>query len=302
MPGGERTVAPVTRKSDDCGAAGCGLRIEESLKVDFFSNPRSAFHNPKSNMPWSPEQYHQFQNERFAPFEDLFSLVKVRPALRVIDLGCGTGELTRRLADRLPLSEVIGIDSSSEMLARARELERDGLRFERASIQDVEGGWDLVFSHAAIHWIDDHHQLIPRLMSLVLPGGQLAVQLPSNHTHPTHTLITEIASEEPFGRALGGWQRVSPVLAINEYAEILHEGGGQEITVFEKVYPSLLKDSDSLAEWTKGSTLVPYFERMPEHLHEPFMARYRERLRSLFPSSPVFYTFRRTLFAATRPA
>ncbi|MDT5060329.1 MAG: trans-aconitate 2-methyltransferase [Acidobacteriota bacterium] len=253
-------------------------------------------------MPWNPAQYHQFQNERFAPFEDLFSLVKARSRLRVVDLGCGTGELTRRLADRLPGSKVLGIDSSLEMLTRAREQASASLGFKQGSIQEVEGEWDLVFSHAAIHWIENHRALIPRLLTLVRPGGQLAVQLPSNHTHPTHTLIMEIASGEPFRHALKGWNRFSPVLSIREYAELLHEHGATEITVFEKVYPSLMENSDGLADWTAGSTLVPYFERLPEPLHEPFMARYRERLRVLFPAAPVFYTFRRILFAATRPA
>lgn len=251
-------------------------------------------------MPWNPERYHQFQNERFAPFDDLFGLVEVHLGLRVIDLGCGTGELTRRLADSLPESDVLGIDSSTQMLARAREQERDNLRFEQRSIEEIEGAWDLVFSHAAIQWIADHHALIPHLLSLVAPGGQLAVQLPSNHTHPTHTLITEIAAEEPFREALDGWNRSSPVLSISEYAELLHAHGGTEMIVFEKIYPSLLENSDALADWTSGTTLVPYFERLPENLHEPFMARYRERLREHFPIAPVLYTFRRTLFAATR--
>jgi trans-aconitate 2-methyltransferase len=253
-------------------------------------------------MPWNPAQYHQFQNERFAPFEDLFRLVNSKTEMRVVDLGCGTGELTRRLAERLPGSEVLGIDSSLEMLARAREQASASLSFRQDSIQTIEGEWDLVFSHAAIHWIDDHPALVPSLLTLVSRGGQLAVQLPSNHTHPTHTLISEITSEEPFRRALNGWNRLSPVLSIREYAELLYEHGATEITVFEKVYPSLLDDSDRLAEWTAGTTLVPYFERLPEPLHEPFMTRYRERLHSLFPAAPVFYTFRRILFAATRSA
>ncbi|HKR02024.1 MAG TPA: methyltransferase domain-containing protein [Pyrinomonadaceae bacterium] len=251
-------------------------------------------------MPWSPGQYHQFQSDRFAPFDDLLGLTKIREGMRVVDLGCGTGELTRRLADALPGSEVLGIDSSPEMLARANEQARDGLRFRIDSIEAVDGEWDLVFSHAAIHWVDDHRSLVPRLFSCVRPNGQLVVQLPSNHAHPTHTLIMEIASEEPFHAALGGWTRASPVLAINEYAELLHAEGGKEITVFEKVYPSLLANSDALAEWTAGTTLVPYFERLTEELREAFMERYRARLRSLYPSAPVFYPFRRTLFAASR--
>lgn len=251
-------------------------------------------------MPWSPERYHQYRNERFAPFEDLLALVNIRDGMKVVDLGCGTGELTRRLADMLPKSEVVGIDSSPEMLECAREQARDCLSFELGSIESVEGQWDLVFSHAAIQWIDDHRALIPRLLSLVSPGGQLVVQLPSNHEHPTHTLIRELAAEEPFVSALSGWNRLSPVLSISEYAELLHENGGTELTVFEKVYPSLLDNSAALAEWTQGTALVPYFERLPEKLHEPFMNRYREKLAALFPGSPVFYPFRRTLFAATR--
>jgi trans-aconitate 2-methyltransferase len=251
-------------------------------------------------VPWNPDRYRQFQSDRFAPFEDLLALVKIREGLRVIDLGCGTGELTRRLADSLPKSEVVGIDSSSEMLERARTQSREGLRFERGTIEMAEGEWDLVFSHAAIHWVDDHRSLIPRLLSLVRTGGQLAIQLPSNHGHATHTQILEIAREEPFSTALGGWRRVSPVLSINEYAELLYENGGKAITVFEKVYPSLLENSDALAEWTAGTTLVPYFERLPQALQASFMERYRARLNSLYPSSPVFYPFRRTLFAASR--
>jgi trans-aconitate 2-methyltransferase len=251
-------------------------------------------------MPWNPGQYHRFQTERFAPFDDLFSLIKIRDRMRVIDLGCGTGELTRRLADKLPGSEVVGIDSSPEMLERAREYARDGLRFEPGSIENAEGVWDLVFSHAAIHWVDDHRSLVPRLLSMLTPDGQLAVQLPSNHGHATHTLIREIAGEEPFRAALDGWNRSAPVLSITEYAELLHENGGEEITVFEKIYASLLENSDALAEWTSGTALVPYFERLPEKLHEPFMERYRERLGLLYSPGPVFYPFRRILFAATR--
>jgi trans-aconitate 2-methyltransferase len=251
-------------------------------------------------MPWEPDRYHKFQNERFAPFEDLLKLIKVREGLTVIDLGCGTGELTRRLADHLPGSVVVGIDSSPHMLERAAKQARPGLRFEPGAIETVAGEWDLVFSHAAIQWVDDHLSLIPRLLSLLRPGGQLAVQLPSNRSHPTHAFIVETAGEEPFRTALGGWVRGDPTLSIAAYAELLYAHGATEITVIEKVYPHILDSPDALADWTSGTALVPYIERLPQELHEPFMARYRERLRARFPPGPVFYGFRRTLFAATR--
>src|SRR5438874_7839349 len=113
-------------------------------------------------MPWNPEQYHRFQRERFLPFEDLLALIDVQPGPGVIDLGCGTGELTRRLADHLPESEVLGIDSSPQMLERAAGQARPGLKFELRTLEETAGEWDLVFSHAVIQWLDDHPALIPR--------------------------------------------------------------------------------------------------------------------------------------------
>src|SRR5438046_7192076 len=106
-------------------------------------------------MPWNPDTYQKFQSERAAPFEDLVALIKIREGLQVVDLGCGTGELTRKLADRLPASDVTGIDNSPEMLAKANEHSRPGLCFEQGDIETVSGDWNLIFSHAAIHWVED---------------------------------------------------------------------------------------------------------------------------------------------------
>jgi len=251
-------------------------------------------------MQWNPECYHRFQSERFAPFEDLLSLVKVRNELRVIDLGCGTGELTRRLADHLPESQTVGVDNSQEMLNRAQSQVRPGLRFEHGTIETSSGEWDLVFSHAAIQWVDNHPALIPRLLHLCAKGGQLAVQLPSNHTHVSHGLIREIAAENPFQEALAGWIRKVPVLPVEEYAELLYRAGGTDIITFEKVYPHVLESADAVADWTSGTVLLPYFERLPKSLHESFQQIYRARLREVWPTSPVFFGFRRILFSAIR--
>jgi trans-aconitate 2-methyltransferase len=253
-------------------------------------------------MPWDPGQYSKFQSERFAPFEDLASMITVRPGLRVVDLGCGTGELTARLGDLLPGSDVVGSDSSAEMLDRAQKLARPGLRFERRAIEDLDGSWDLVFSHAALQWVDGHERLIPDVFSHVAPGGQLAVQVPSNHHHPTHLLIKETAGAEPYRTALGGWTRTAPVLEIDHYASLLYARGADGVTVIEKVYPHVLEDADAMVEWVSGTALVPYFERLGPELRERFLDDYRERVRARFPGSPVFSPFRRTLFVATRPA
>ncbi len=251
-------------------------------------------------MSWNPEIYHKFQTERFTPFEDLVNLIEIREGLKVVDLGCGTGELTARLADRLPGSDVLGIDSSPEMLEQAKEKERPGLRFELCPIEEISGDWDLVFSNAAIQWVDNHPELVPRLFSSVRPGGRIAIQLPSNHKHITQQLIHEIAKEEPFAGALDGWVRKSPVLSIREYAELLYDAGGMNINVFEKVFPHIMRDAGAVADWLSGTMLLPYFERMPEELKEPFRDRYITRLREHYPSDPVFYPFQRIFFSASR--
>ena len=253
-------------------------------------------------MPWDPDQYLRFRRERFAPFEDLLALLAVRPNLHVLDLGCGTGELTARLAAALPGSDVTGLDSSPAMLERARALARAALRFELGRVEEASGRYDLVFSNAAIHWVEDHRALIPRLFALLNPGGQLLVQLPSNNEHPAHRAILEIAGREPFRTALGGFTRRSPVLSLPEYAELLYASGGTDLVVFEKVYPHLLPDSDAVAEWTSGTTLLPYFERLQPPDRQAFLAAYRSRLREIWPKAPVFYGFRRILFSARRPS
>ncbi|MDL1951590.1 methyltransferase domain-containing protein, partial [Acidobacteria bacterium ACD] len=87
---------------------------------------------------WDPAQYERFRRERTLPFEDLLALVKPRPGMRVVDLGCGTGELTRRLHEALSARETIGLDTSEGMLAKSAGFAGGGLSFLR---QDV-GTWE----------------------------------------------------------------------------------------------------------------------------------------------------------------
>ena len=251
-------------------------------------------------MPWDPNRYVHFIEERYAPFDDLVKLVRVREGLRVVDLGCGIGELTRRLADALPGSDVLGIDSSPQMLVSAAKQARAGLRFEQRMVEDLSGEWDLIFSNAAIHWVADHPSLIPRLLACLRAGGQLVVQMPSNWQHPTRTIIDDVLAEEPFRAAFAGHGKNWTAETIDIYAQLLYDNAGADVTVFEKIYPHVLEDADAMADWMSGTALVPYMERLPVEQHESFMARYRERLRKRFPSKPVFFGFRRILVAASK--
>jgi trans-aconitate 2-methyltransferase len=251
-------------------------------------------------MPWDPTQYHKFQAERSAPFFDLLALVDVRPNLKVVDLGCGTGELTRQLAKTLPNSSVTGIDNSPQMLEKAASFARPGLSFEHGDHSQLTGEWDLIFSNAALHWTENHSELIPQLYQRLTPGGQIAVQVPSNHNHISHQIYRETASEEMFKFILNGFQRYAPVLSIDDYARILFNCGAENIVVFEKVYVHVLENADAVVEWISGTALVPYFERLGDYRDE-FVRVIREKMRAAMPDSPVFYPFRRTFFSARKP-
>ena len=250
-------------------------------------------------MPWNPEQYHKFQSERSAPFYDLLKLVKIRPQIKAIDLGCGTGELTRVLADALPNSDVTGLDSSHQMLDKAASYSSSNLRFEQGDLSELTGNWDLIFSNAAIQWCEEHEKLIPHFFSKLNPGGQLCIQMPSNHNHISHLIIRETAKEEPFNKILNGFERIAPVLSIDQYTKILFEQNAKDILVFEKIYPHVLENSDAVIEWISGTALVPYFEKLGEHKPE-FLEALRRKMKKALPESPLLYPFRRILFSAMK--
>ncbi len=253
-------------------------------------------------MSWNPELYNQFKTERFAPFYDLLSLVKVKSNLKVADLGCGTGELTRKLAGHLAGSQILGIDSSPEMLEKSDAFPHPDIRFVCRTIQEqLTGGetWDLIFSNAALQWLEDHTQLFPSLISLLNQGGQLTVQVPSNHDHPAYRYIYELARQTPYQEALQGWERRSPVMGISEYSQLFFDNGCSDIIVFEKVYPHILKDWEEIFGWVSGTALIPYMERLPDLLAEKFKSDYRRWLSENYAGSPVFFPFRRILMSAT---
>lgn len=252
-------------------------------------------------MAWNPEVYNQFKSERAAPFYDLLALLQIRPDLQVIDLGCGTGELTAKVAEALPGANVLGVDSSAEMLHNSRETGGGTLRFEQILIEDQlqkVQKWDVVFSNAALQWVPDHASLFPRIISTIRTGGQLLVQMPAQQHNLTSLLLNELGMQAPYADAYRGWNRTSPVLETGHYAEIMFESGARSMNVFEKIYPLVLADTAALFTWVSGTAIIPYLERLPEPLRASFQEDYKALLKKHFPKTPVFYPFKRILIEA----
>jgi trans-aconitate 2-methyltransferase len=254
---------------------------------------------------WNPVQYEKFRREREQPFYDLLALVRPTPDMRAVDLGCGTGKLTRLLHTHLNARETIGIDRSSRMLeeARASELPPD-LRFEVQRIEDFHANhdYDLIASNAALHWVDDHPALIARLAGGLTAGGQLAFQVPAMHDNPSHTIADELARTE-FRDDFRGWRRPQPVLAPDAYSRLLYRLGFAEPRVHLAVYPHVLPSRDDVVEWMKGTLLTEYDRHLPAGRFPVFLDAYRTRLvAALEDARPFFFPFKRILCWAMKAA
>jgi len=255
--------------------------------------------------PWNPDQYAKFLREREQPFHDLVALVKPKERMRVADLGCGTGKLTRLLHEQLNAHETVGLDRSARMLESARGGESvPGLRFEVGEIEtfpDDGEGYDLIFSNAALHWIDDHDTLFGRLVARLRPGGQLAIQMPAMHDDASHMVAAELIRISPFKAASGGWQRSQPVLAPDAYARLLFDLGIADPVVRLIVYPHVLASADEVVEWMKGTLLAEYSRHLPPDVFERFLGEYRRRLVARTGDSrPFFFPFKRILMWGQR--
>ena len=252
---------------------------------------------------WNPDQYERFRAERSQPFYDLLALVRPKPNMRVVDLGCGTGELTKELHTRLSAKETVGYDTSETMLAKSSAFAGGGVRFECANAADVELGKDidLVFSNAALQWIPDHPRLFARLVAVLGAGGQLAVQMPANYDHPSHIVAIEVSREPPFKEALGGYAHRAGIQPIEEYARLFHRLGLNETCVRLQVYSHVLATREEVVEWVKGTLLTDYQQRLTPELFARFLTVYRERLvNQLTDDKPYLFPFKRVLLWARK--
>jgi trans-aconitate 2-methyltransferase len=250
---------------------------------------------------WDPDQYRRFAAERRQPFDDLKALCLPVPGGRIVDLGCGSGELTAELHRDLRVTDTLGIDTSEAMLSAAAHwaAEVPGLHFERADLAQWTGSdVDLVFANASLHWAPQHPALLARLRFSLAPGGQLAFQVPTAFGHPSHVLAREVAAEAPFAppHLEPGPAPEDNVLTPARYAEVLHALGAVQQDTRLQVYGHLLPSVESVVEWVRGSLLTPIRARMDDETFGAFLDRYRERLlNELGQRRPYFYAFSRIL-------
>jgi len=248
---------------------------------------------------WNADQYLKFVEERTRPCRDLVSALEVSNVRRIIDLGCGPGNSTNVLAERWLDAEIIGLDNSAAMIKAARE-ERPDRTWMTSDISEWASNdgepFDVVFANAALHWIENHDRLFPRLLQHVSPGGVFATQMPMDLNAAPHRLMRELA---PPNAKVKQWRSHDAGFYYDALAP-----HAERVDIWETIYQHVLPDAEAIVEWYKGTGLRPYLEAFPTDAERSeFLANYLARIQAEFPPQPdgrVLFPLRR-LFIVAEP-
>lgn len=256
---------------------------------------------------WDPNQYLKFEDHRLRPALELLDRIPLQAPQVIYDIGCGTGQITRLIADRWPDAKVYGLDNSPEMLAKAGA--------EPSSIEWIEADinrWspaaspDLIYSNATLQWVTDHQQLFPRLAGALQPGGCLAVQMPLSWGMASHRLMRETLVDGGDGGTMLGTEELRQSVGrkwvedAGDYYDLL-EGLCSNVDIWETEYLQILSGEDPVLEWVKGTGLRPILNGLGGGEREQFLNEYRQRLRVAYPrraNGQTLYPFRRLFIVA----
>lgn len=252
---------------------------------------------------WDPDQYLVFDDARTRPAAELLARIQSPAPGTVVDVGCGPGNSTSLLIRRWPKADVTGIDTSTEMLDRARSAVPQA-EFVEADLRTwaPPSAVDVVFSNATLQWVEDHPAVFRHLLSWLAPGGVLAVQMPSNFSEPSHTELRAVAASKPWRDHLRGVLREDPVAAPEFYHRLL-KAPGRAVDVWTTEYLQVLSGEDPVLEWTRATALRPVLEALPPESAERFVADYASRLADAYPTEAdgtTYFPFRRLFIVVTR--
>jgi trans-aconitate 2-methyltransferase len=252
---------------------------------------------------WDPTQYMKYADERSRPFYELVARVEATNPRRVVDLGCGPGNLTLMLAERWPEAYVEGVDSSPEMIEKAAASSAGDSRvaFRLGDIRDwrPREGVDVLLSNAALHWVPGHLDLLADLVSHVAERGWFAFQVPGNFDEPSHVILRDLAAEPRWG--LEGTVALPSSHQPVDYVDVL-AGLGAQVDAWETTYLHLLDGPDPVFEWISGTGARPVLAALDPARRAAFTAVYKDRLRAAYPRRPygTVLPFRRIFVVARK--
>ena len=256
---------------------------------------------------WNPAQYGTFLEWRTQPSRDLVHRIELAAPHRIIDLGCGPGNSTQVCAARWPTASILGLDNSPEMIEAARstypntQFEVDDIKMWAYRPSTPDTPIDLIFSSAALQWIENHADTFPRLLGKLAPGGVLAAQMPAYDALPNQTMRELAANERwrkwfPKGRA-AEW-RSHPL----EFYYTVLARQAKRLDLWQTDYLHPMQSVQGIVDWYTSTGLRPYLDRITdETARQDFLQEYSDKLKPLFPASEaggVPFLFRRIFIVA----
>ncbi|WP_319455781.1 MULTISPECIES: trans-aconitate 2-methyltransferase [unclassified Mycobacterium] len=250
---------------------------------------------------WNPDVYLAFADHRGRPFFDLTARVAAESPRRVVDLGCGPGNLTVTLAQRWPDAVIEAVDSSPEMVAAARER---GLDAVVGGIDEwsPKSDTDVVISNAALQWVPDHVELMVRWAGALPAGAWIAMQVPGNFDAPSHEAVREVARSAPFAEALRDmpWREADVVEVPERYADVLTDAGCA-VDAWETTYVHQLTGETPVLDWITGTALTQVKSRLTEEAWQQYRQAIIPLLAQAYPvraDGTTFFPFRRIFVVA----
>ena len=252
---------------------------------------------------WDPDRYLTYADERGRPFVELVARIGATEPRTVVDLGCGPGNLTALLADRWPDASVTGLDSSPEMIERARTAD-DRIAFDVADLREwvstgpTDDGVDVLVSNATLQWVPGHLDLLEGLVARVRPGGWFAFQVPGNFDEPSHTIRRDLAAEAPYAehtRDVAVPSSHDPAVYLDRLTAL-----GCTVDAWETTYLHVLTGEDPVFTWVSGTGARPTLQALPDDLRAGFEQEFKRRLRAAYPPHEygVVLPFRRIFVVA----
>ena len=216
-----------------------------------------------STAVWSPTTYLAFADERSRPFADLIGRIGATAPRRVVDLGCGPGQLTAGLAQRWPDADVLGLDSSPEMIAAAQAYADARVRFDVADLRTwvPDEPVDVIVTNATLQWVPDHLGLLPRLVGRAGPG-RLAGAPGSRRTSTPRA--TGCCTSSPGTHGSPTRPPASSAPAAPDAATYLGvlAGLGLDVDAWETTYLHVLTGPDPVFRWISGTGARPILQAL----------------------------------------
>jgi len=241
--------------------------------------------NPTTSYQWNSTLYDARHNYVSRYGEDLIGLLAPKPGERILDLGCGTGHLARKIADAG--AEVVGLDSSPEMIEQATRAYPD-LQFVLADATNFhfDHPFDAVFSNAALHWIPAADKVVACVWDALKPDGRFVAEFGGrgNIRAVEAAIHGALAS---VGRAdLGLVRYYFP--SVGEYTTLLEKQGFRVTFAAHYDRPTPVEGEDGLRSWLQmfGSNIL---QALDDSTRETFLRQVEDRLRPTLYHDGIWY-------------